>query len=175
MAIWGSGGGGLLGGMGRRRPQTYEEQVGAATEALPGRAGAIRDYIMALERESPRGIQSQTPGLAAGAAGTLMGGMTPAEQEAQVAGQRQEINSLLGGLAGGGGSDALLASEGVGALTRSQGRIQAERDAAIRGGAGQVFGGLSSSLLGEDPLATSFGQMIADSQRHYGPRRWFSR
>ena len=172
MGIWG---GGMIGAFGQPRQESFEQNVGRATDQVTGpRGNAIRDYILALEGAAPRGPQSQSPGLALGAAQTLQGGLSPAEQEQQVAGQRQQINSLLGGLAGGNASDSLIASEGIGALTRSQGQIQSERDAATRGGAAQVFGGLNSALLGPDPLAEAFGDIYANSQR-YGNRGGWSR
>ena len=141
-------------------------------EQLPQTGGLARNIVEQIEAMSPRGPQAQAPGLALDAADTLTSGLSGAEREQQGQQLTQQINNLLGGIAGGGATGASFrgagAAEAAPAVARAQGEFASREQEALRGGAGQVLGALGSTLTGPDQVSEAFGRLLGQMQRGRG-------
>ncbi len=152
--------------------QGAESALRGRLGALPRQADLVNQFLQQFQQFAPQGIQSQTPGLASGAAQQLMGGQPLEERVAARNRLRNRFNTALGNIAGQGatGSSFLARARGeaLPELVRGEQAIAGEQARQRQEGAGRVFGGLSSSLLGPDPLAQAFGRELAQLQQFGG-------
>lgn len=149
--------------------QAAQATLGARTQALPGQAQDVNKFLQMFQQYAPQGIQSQSPGMAQGAAQQLMGGQSLEEKVAARNSMRNRFNTALGQIAGSGatGADFLgrARTEAMPGLVQGEQQMAADEARRRQEGAGQVFGGLSSSLLGPDPLAEAFGRELGNLQQ----------
>ena len=149
--------------------QAAQSTLNARTDALPGQANDVNRFLEMFQQFAPQGIQSQTPGMAQGAAQSLLGGQPLEQRVAARNSLRNRFNNTLGNIAGSGatGSSFLnrARSEALPGLVQGEQQIAADQAKARQEGAGQVFGGLSGSLLGPDPLAEAFGREMGRLQQ----------
>lgn len=142
---------------------------------LQSQGPMLADYLRQMQAMSPTGIQAQIPGMALGAAQQLQQGISPMERAAASQNISRQLNSALGQIAGGGATgESFRAQAGTQALpgfAQALAGLQAQDEATRRAGAESVFGQLSSTLTGPDPMQEAFGALVARANRarpYYG-------